>query len=71
MGWISELSIVAPDTFLWLFYTLKRASILGAFPTLKIQFRASVISKGDTEKCMVGGRERHTPDAENFSTSGR
>jgi hypothetical protein len=36
----------------------------GTFPPLGNQFRASVISKGDTEKCMVGGRERHTPDAQ-------
>jgi hypothetical protein len=31
--------------------------------------RASVISKRDTEKCIVGGRDRHTTDARLFEDS--
>jgi hypothetical protein len=31
----------------------------------------SVFSKGDTEKCMVGGRERHVADAQIITASFR
>jgi hypothetical protein len=43
-----------------------RVSAAGTSPTLKIQFRASGFSIGDTEMRSVGGRDRHETDARSF-----
>jgi hypothetical protein len=43
----------------------------GTFPLLANKFRASVISKGDAENHIVGGRERHTADAHEFMVGGK
>jgi hypothetical protein len=41
-----------------------RMSQLGRESPLALRVRGSVISKGDAEKCMVGGGVRHIPVAE-------